>query len=227
LQGAARAQVATRLAAVYLINRKPDRALAVLRASRSNELSSEIRTHRLLLEARALSDTGRPQLAVEIVEGIGGPEGMRARSDILWAAKRFRESAEQLELLYGDRWRDWTPLNDGERREVLRAALGFNLAEDSIGLDRFREKFGPMMLQSADRKAFELVTGPIEATDELNDIIRNIASSDTLDQFIRDIRTRTHEATGPGAQSRASVGRAGSPTRQGADQAPTGSIATH
>ena len=34
LQGAARAQVATRLAVIYLMNRKPDRALAVLRATR-------------------------------------------------------------------------------------------------------------------------------------------------------------------------------------------------
>jgi hypothetical protein len=199
----------------------------VLRSTRSAELSSEIRGHRLLLEARAISDTGRPQLALEIVESIPGPEGFRARSDILWAAKRFRESAEQLELMYGERWRDWTPLNDSERREVLRAALGFNLAEDSIGLDRFREKFGPMMLQSTDRKAFELVTSPIEATDAFNDVIRSIASFDTLDQFIRDIRTRAQDsAAAAGAQSKAPAGNPNSPPASGrqADQAPTGSI---
>ncbi len=35
LQGAARAQVATRLAIIYLMNRKPDRALATLQATRT------------------------------------------------------------------------------------------------------------------------------------------------------------------------------------------------
>jgi len=35
LQGAARAQVATRLAVIYLMNHKPDKAQAVLRATRT------------------------------------------------------------------------------------------------------------------------------------------------------------------------------------------------
>ena len=38
LQGAARAQVATRLAVIYLMNRKADRALATLRATRTADL---------------------------------------------------------------------------------------------------------------------------------------------------------------------------------------------
>ena len=38
LQGAARAQVAARLAVIYLMNRKPDRALATLRATRAADL---------------------------------------------------------------------------------------------------------------------------------------------------------------------------------------------
>ena len=90
LQGAARAQVATRLAVIYLMNRKPDRALATLRATRTAELSNELRDQRLLLEARALSDTGRHDLALELIANIEGHEATRLRSDILWAAKRWR-----------------------------------------------------------------------------------------------------------------------------------------
>ncbi len=54
LQGAARAQVATRLAVIYLMNHKADRALAMLQATRTAEVSTEVRNQRLLLEARAL-----------------------------------------------------------------------------------------------------------------------------------------------------------------------------
>ena len=67
LQGAARAQVATRLAVIYLLNRKADRALATLRATRTADLSDELRNQRLLLEARALSDMGRHDLAIEVI----------------------------------------------------------------------------------------------------------------------------------------------------------------
>src|ERR1700722_13487007 len=62
LQGAARAQVATRLAVIYLMNHKADRALATLRATRTAALTNDLRNQRLLLEARALSDMGRYDL---------------------------------------------------------------------------------------------------------------------------------------------------------------------
>src|SRR5205807_459128 len=65
LQGSARAQVATRLAVIYLMNRKPDRALATLRATRTADLSNELRNQRLLIEARALSDVGRYDMTLE------------------------------------------------------------------------------------------------------------------------------------------------------------------
>src|SRR5581483_9198367 len=84
LQGAARASIATKLAVIYLSNRKPDRALAVLRATRAAELSNELRNHRLLLEARALSDLGRHELALEVVGNIDEREAIRLRSDVLW-----------------------------------------------------------------------------------------------------------------------------------------------
>ncbi|HET6838210.1 MAG TPA: tetratricopeptide repeat protein, partial [Bradyrhizobium sp.] len=43
LDGAARAQVAARLAMIYLMNRKPDRAIAALRTTRIADLSGELR----------------------------------------------------------------------------------------------------------------------------------------------------------------------------------------
>ena len=125
LEGAARAQVAARLAMVYLTNRKPDRAIAALRTTRIADLSGELRQQRLLLEARAQSDVGRHDLALDIISNIQGREAIRLRSDIYWAARRWREASEQIELYYGDRWRDFKPLNsDGkERRDPRRGRL--------------------------------------------------------------------------------------------------------
>ena len=145
LQGAARAHVATRLAVIYLMDRKPDRAQAVLRATRSAELNTDLRQLRLLLEARALSDIGRHELALEVIGNIDNREAIRLRADILWAARRYAESSEQIEVLHGERWKDFAPLSDVERGDILRAAIGYALSGDHIGIGRLREKYESKM----------------------------------------------------------------------------------
>ena len=227
LQGAARSQVAARLAVIYLMNRKADRTLATLRTTRSADLSNELRNQRLLLEARALSELGRHDLAFEVVSNIQAREAVRLRADILWAAKRWREAAEQIELLYGERWREFEPLGDAERPDILRAAIGFALAEDAIGLDRFREKYAGKMGEGPDRRAFEVVTAPVAASGaEFRDVARAIASIDTLDAFLRDLRARYPDAGAlPAGQQRTQGQRPASNPAPKPEPATTGSVA--
>ncbi|MGX4770775.1 tetratricopeptide repeat protein [Bradyrhizobium guangdongense] len=196
LEGAARAQVAARLAMIYLANRKPDMAITALRASRISDLSGELRQQRLLLEARAQSDVGRHDLALDIVSNVSGREVLRLRSDIFWAARRWRESAEQIELYYGDRFRDFKPLNAVEKSDIIRAAVGYALADDSIGLSRFREKYTPLMSESADRLAFDIASKPAAASSaEFAEIAKLAASVDTLDGFLREMKQRFPDAS--------------------------------
>ncbi|MGY3563557.1 tetratricopeptide (TPR) repeat protein [Bradyrhizobium sp. USDA 4463] len=196
LEGAARAQVAARLAMIYLANRKPDMAITALRASRISDLAGELRQQRLLLEARAQSDVGRHDLALDIVSNVSGREVLRLRSDIFWAARRWRESAEQIELYYGERFRDFKPLNAVEKSDIIRAAVGYALADDSIGLSRFREKYAPLMSESADRLAFDIASKPAAASSaEFDEIAKLAASVDTLDGFLREMKQRFPDAT--------------------------------
>ncbi len=216
LEGAARAQVAARLAMVYLTNRKPDRAITALRSTRIADLAGELRQQRLLLEARAQSDIGRHDLALDIISNFGGREAIRLRSDIYWAARRWREASEQIELYYADRWRDFKPLNPVEKGDVIRAVVGYALAEDAIGLARFREKYAPLMSGEADRAAFETASKPAAAdTAEFRQIAKMAASVDTLDGFLREMKARFPDAT-----ARAPL----SPDIQKADPLATGSL---
>lgn len=196
LEGAARAQIAARLAMVYLMNRKPDRAIAALRSSRIADLSGELRQQRLLLEARAQSDVGRHDLALDIISNISGREAIRLRADIYWASRRWREASEQIELYYADRWRDFTPLNPNEKADIVRAVVGYALAEDAIGLSRFREKYAPLMAGDADKLAFDAASKPVATSSaEFAQIARMAAGVDTLDGFIREMKTRFPDAT--------------------------------
>jgi tetratricopeptide (TPR) repeat protein len=196
LQGAARAQVAMRLAVVYLMNHKPDDAFGTLRATRVEDVSKDMRQQRLLIESRALSDMGRYDVALELIANITGPEAMRLRSDVLWAAHRWREAAEQIELLYGDRWTQFAPLNDVERSDVLRAAAGYALGEDSLGLGRFRERYAGKMGDGPDRRTFDVITEPVDASGaDFRVVAHSVAAVDTLSGFLRDLRAR-YPATG-------------------------------
>jgi hypothetical protein len=235
LQGAARAQVATRLAVVYLMNHKPDRALATLQSTRIADLSNDLRDQRLLLEARALSNLGRHDVALELITNISSREAVRLRSDVLWAVRRWREAGEQIELLYGDRWRQFPPLSDTERYDILRAAIGYALSEESIGLGRLREKYEAKFADGPDRRAFNVVTAPVGTTGtEFQDIAKKIASVDTLDAFLRDLRARYPEAaavspgraTGEGASGSSALDQSTAPAANAVDTANKTSPAT-
>ncbi len=218
LEGAARAQVATRLAAVYLMNRKADRALAALRATRTAELSNDLRNQRLLLEARALSDLGRHDVALEVVANIAGPETVRLRADVLWAARRWGEAAEQIELLYGDRWQEFAPLAADEWRDILRAGVGYVLGEDSIGIMRLREKYAGKFEDGPERRAFDVITAPVDRSGAgFLEIARGIATVDTLGTFLRDLRARYPDtASSPQAPAAtAPAGRTSDPAATG------------
>ena len=238
LQGGARAQVATRLAVIYLMNHKPERAIATLRATRTSELSTELRDQRLLLEARALSETGRHDLALELIANIESHEATRLRSDILWAAKRWRTAGEQIETLYGERWRDFAPLTETERFDILRAAIGYSLGDEPIGLARLRERYMPKMAGTPDARAFDVVSSPVGGVGpEFQDVARKITGVDSLEAFLHDMGKRYPDsaaislsADAPAAKPEAKPAAEIAPAKAApappakADATPTGSI---
>jgi hypothetical protein len=114
----------------------------------------------------------------------------------LWASRKWREAGEQIELLYGDRWRQFPPLNETERSDILRAAICYALSEEAIGVTRLRDKYEAKFADGPDRRAFEVVTAPIGTSGtEFQDVAKKIASVDTLDAFLRDLGTRYPDAS--------------------------------
>ncbi|MBL8571091.1 MAG: hypothetical protein JNK84_18620 [Phreatobacter sp.] len=214
LSGAARSQVAARLALVHLMNRKPAAALTVLRQTRLADLPEELRVQRYLLEARAHADSGRADQALELIGEVRTPEAEMMRADILWSAQRHRESAEQSERWVSAR-RGNAPLTEMERRHLLRAAIGYALSDDNLGLDRLRARWRDAMKDTPDQRAFDVVTAPIEARGvEYREIARSIADRDTLDAFLKNYRERYPTET-PGVNPAGTTSSVPSGGRQG------------
>lgn len=197
LAGAARAAVATRLAVLRLMEGKASQALDALHKTRLSGLPVDVKRARLLLEARALSDLSRTDLAIEILEAESGAEVERLRADINWHGKRWREAGEAFERILGERWRGADPLSGQDRLDAMRAAIAYGLSDEVLSLDRLRGKFAAKMADSADAANFAFLTSTnSRQTQRFREIARSISSADTLAEFLTEYRKRYPDQAG-------------------------------
>jgi tetratricopeptide (TPR) repeat protein len=191
LHGAAKATVAAQLAMIRLMNRRPSEALTTLATSRLPELPKDVKRARLLLEAKALSDLSRTDLALELLSGEDGPEVQRLKADILWSGRRWREAGEVHEAILDMAWRSKTPLADRERADVMRAAVAYVMSDEGIQLDRLRTKYALKMAESPDARTFAFITGLDKSRpSDVRDLARSVAGADTVSQFMDEYRKR-------------------------------------
>ena len=189
LSGAASAQVASELALVYILDHKPESALNTLARTRMGRLPDALQRQRRILEARALSDVGRREQALTLLDNMNGPDAQRLRAENLWALKRWGEAGLEYEAIPGNRWQENIELTEAERHDVLRAAISFTLQGDEDGSARVRAKYGDLMAQSPDATAFEVVTSELNlGSVEFRAVAEEIASVDTFQTFLDEYR---------------------------------------
>lgn len=197
LDGVARASVATRLAVMYLQDRQPVQALTILRDTRLASMPNDLRRARNLLEARALGDLFRTELAIEVLANDSGEDVDRLRADIHWKGKKWREAGESYERVLGESWQGKEALTDTQRLDALRAGLAYVLGEEKLSLDRLRGKFLAKMAKSDDAGAFNLITVDNFAKPQaFRDVARTVVNADTMTDFIASYRKRYPESAG-------------------------------
>ena len=191
LDGVARAQVATRLAMLYLMDKKPKQALSSLRSTQLSTLPDDVNHQRMLLEARSLAALKQWDVALDLISVDTAPDTARLRADIYWESGNWAVAGQKTEELLGARYSDATPLNAEERANVMRTAIAYSLANDQPSLDRLRDHFADKMKSSPDASAFAVVTQRIDLHGlAFRDTAGQIASIDTLQTFMKDFRKR-------------------------------------
>lgn len=199
VRGAARSQVAAKLAMVYLMNRKPALALKTIGRSRQPNLPLQVKRARDILEARSLSELGQVDGAIDILNRMNGSEIERMKADAYWNAQQWGKAGEQLEKILGASWNAAEPLQPYQRQDVLRAAISFSLAQDAFALSRLRKKFYNKMVNSADASAFIVVTKPVKKDGEAyKRLAKDIAAINTLDTFMQQYRDHYNKSLSSG-----------------------------
>lgn len=189
LTGSAKAQIAADLALIYLMDYRPAEAVATLQRSRVSQAPRAIERVRRIIEARALSELGRHDLALEMLRAMEGEDVDRVRADVLWNAGRWQDAGEVIERALASRWSDRVPLDEEEMQQVLRASIAYSFAGDEYSLQRLRARFDAKMTDGVYASAFDVVTAPIESHGTaFRDVARSIAGLNTLNRFLDDYR---------------------------------------
>ncbi|MBJ3783931.1 hypothetical protein [Devosia sediminis] len=188
LRGVARTQIASDLAVIYLADRKPQDAIRVLNETQLPGLPESLQRQRRILEARAMIDGGRDQLALDLISNMDGKDVELLRIDAHWKARRFSQAGEMIEAIYSAETGS-KPLNLVARMSLIKAAVGYVLAGDDFGLSRLRAKFGEQMVASPEWPMFDYVTGPIQTTSlEFKRVAAEVAAVDSLTAFLSSYR---------------------------------------
>jgi tetratricopeptide (TPR) repeat protein len=191
LNGVAQAQVAGRLAMVYLMDHKARHALAVLRATRVAGMPDDVAHARLLLEARALAALKQYAQALDLIAVETGADTQRLRADIYWESGNWPMAGQAAEKLLGNAWSAKGGLSKVQRRYVMRAAIAYSLAGDAASLSRLRSHFARQMAQSPEAASFAVVTQNVSTQGvAFRDIAAKVASIDTLESFMKDFKKR-------------------------------------
>ncbi len=189
-EGAARAQIAANLAKIHILNRKPDAALEIIRATREPRLPEDILANRRNVEARALIELERYEEAEVLIEEDRSADAEILRADVFWGGKNWTQLVPTIRRLMGDGWRRNEALTELQRLNLIRLSISMTFTEDRAGLIEIRRRYGSQMRQGDFANAFELLTNDQELSGrELGAIATQIASVEKLQSFMRDYRS--------------------------------------
>ena len=197
LDGVAKAQVATDLAMVYLMDRQPEAALQAIWTSRTTLLPSALNAERRALEARALADLGRYDHALEVLGSDSSAAARDVRAEVLWKQEKWTAAAALYEARLGDRHKDSTALTADEEARLIRAGVGYSLGQDPAALARLSRNYRPFVAGAKAKSALSIAldTGQGEGP-SAGDFAALTASADTFAGWVSTMKAELRRKTG-------------------------------
>ncbi|WP_304168501.1 tetratricopeptide repeat protein [Phenylobacterium aquaticum] len=205
LDGVPQAQVATDLAVIYLMNRKPEQALQAINDSRTTILPAALNGERRLIEARALMGLGRLDAAEETIERDTSKDGQDLRTEIAWKRKDWPTAGAMFEKSLGDRFKSPTALASDEEGKLLRAGVAYSLAGDDASLTRLYSRYQGFIAQAHNPDALQVaLSGISNGQLSVADFGRVTADNESFAGWVGKMKARFKERPAP----------LGPPTRQ-------------
>lgn len=191
LDGVAKSAVAADLAAIYLMDHNPQKALQALWNTRTTLLPKSVMAERRVLEARALNELNEPDKALDVLGNDNSPDGDDVRADIYWRKNDWAKAAAVLERRLGDRYKTDTPLNLADEGRLIRAGVAFSLLKDPAGLARLSERWGKFVDTASSPDAMRVALAPMDGgTLNARDFASAAAQTDTFAGWVTNMKKR-------------------------------------
>ncbi len=174
LQGDDKIKSWTKLAAIRLLDHKPQEAISALDATAADTVPQSMRGERTLLRARALSEGGKEEEATALLKGLDGEPVKLLRAEIAKRGQHWHEAAQDFMELVGSPPRPGQSFSTKQAGWLVSAATAYALAGEQASLDRLAIDYGAAMAGSPGNDTFRLLTEP-----EKNGQLRDLASAQT------------------------------------------------
>jgi tetratricopeptide (TPR) repeat protein len=198
LDGVPRAEVATDLAVIDVMNRQPEAALDALNTSRTTLLPASLNAQRRQVEARAWLGLGQYDHALEILQSDKGADAESIRAEVSWKKHDWAAAGGQFERMLGDRWKTAGPLSPDEEARLMRAAIAMSLNGDQAGLARVRDHYQGFVAQSRSPDALRVALSGMDGqVITSSDFARTIAENDTFAGWVQQMKDRFRESPAP------------------------------
>jgi len=218
LDGVPRAQVATDLATIYLMDRKPELALQAINNSRTTVLPNALNAERRLIEGRALMNLGRLDGAEEMIERDTTREGQDLRTEIAWKRKDWPTAGAMFEKSLGDRFKLPQALTSEEEGKLLRAGVSYSLAGDDAALARLYSRYQGFIAQAHNPDALQVaLSGMSSGQLGVADFGRVTADNESFAGWVGKMKVKFREKPAPvGASTRQAATPAAGKTAEAA-----------
>jgi tetratricopeptide (TPR) repeat protein len=198
LDGAPRAEVATDLAIIDVMNRQPEAALTAINSSRTTLLPNALNAQRRLVESRAWLGLGQYDHALEIIQNDKNSEADAIRAEVAWKKHDWASAANRFEQLLGDRWKTPGPLSGDDEAKLLRAAIALSLGGDDAGLARMRERYQGFIAQARSPEALKVALAGLNGAQITTaDFAKTTAEDDTFAEWVRRMKDRFRQSPAP------------------------------
>lgn len=194
LDGVAKSAVAADLAAIYLMDRDPQKALQALWKTRTTLLPKPIMAERRILEARALSQLGKPEEALEVLGKDASSDADDVRADIYWQQQDWAKAAAILERRLGERWKKDGTLALTDEGRIIRVGVAYSLLKDDKALVRLSDRWAKFIATASSPDAMRVALAPLDGGEMTGrDFAAAAAATDSFAGWVSGMKRRFRE----------------------------------
>lgn len=188
LSGEERSRIGAQLALLYLLDRKPKKALEALEISGFGANPESLQNQRARLTARALADLGEGERALRLITEDYSQEAQWLKLEIHWDDGDWKQVAALAEDILGQRAEPTKPLTIQESETLLKLAVAYTLQNERGQVQYLHEYFDSLMEGNPYEELFQYITSDTAVTaDSMGQLAQNIQQ---MQSFLNSYRER-------------------------------------